>query len=136
MSAEPAHDIILVDEQDNPLGTSDKLSAHQHGGALHRAFSVFLFDASGRMLLQQRGAGKYHFANLWTNACCSHPRPGEETIDAARRRVREELGIDVALTHAFGFVYRAEDPTSGLTEHEYDHVFVGRFEGQLAPNLD
>jgi isopentenyl-diphosphate delta-isomerase len=134
MSAEPAHDIVLVDEHDRPVGTSDKLAAHQRGGVLHRAFSVFLFDAQGRMLLQQRAATKYHFANLWTNACCSHPRPGEAVAEAARRRVREELGIDVPLTPALTFVYRAEDPASGLTEHEYDHVFVGRLDGEPAPN--
>jgi isopentenyl-diphosphate delta-isomerase len=130
----PADDLVLVDENDRPLGTAEKLAAHQRGGALHRAFSVFLFDAAGRMLLQRRAAGKYHFGGLWTNACCSHPRPAEAVADAARRRVREELGIDVPLDHAFGFVYRAEDPASGLTEHEYDHVFVGRFDGEAVPD--
>ena len=130
----PPADIVLVDENDVAVGTSEKLAAHVNGGTLHRAFSVFLFDAEGRMLLQQRAATKYHFGGLWTNACCSHPRSGEPVIDAARRRVREELGVDVALRHAFGFVYRAEDPVSGLTEHEYDHVFVGRFDGETAPD--
>src|SRR5687767_11187246 len=95
-------DLVLVDEHDRPLGTAEKLAAHQRGGTLHRAFSVFLFNDAGRMLLQQRAAGKYHFGGLWTNACCSHPRPGEAVEDAARRRVREELGVDVPLTHAFG----------------------------------
>jgi isopentenyl-diphosphate delta-isomerase len=128
-------DIVLVDEQDRPLGTCAKLDAHEDGGRLHRAFSVFLFDPHGRMLLQQRAATKYHFGGLWTNACCSHPRPGEAVIEAARRRVREELGVDVVLTPALTFVYRAEDPQSGLTEHEYDHVFVGRVnEGDVKPD--
>lgn len=130
----PADDIVLVDEHDRPLGTCPKLAAHQNGGTLHRAFSVFLFDATRRMLLQQRAATKYHFGGLWTNACCSHPRPGEAVIDAARRRVREELGVDVELKAVLSFVYRAQDPQSGLTEHEYDHVFVGRLEGDAAPN--
>lgn len=128
------HELVLVDERDRALGTCEKLAAHQGGGALHRAFSVFLFDAGGRMLLQQRAAGKYHFGGLWTNACCSHPRPGEAVADAARRRVREELGVDVDVTPAFAFVYRAHDPATGLTEHEYDHVFLGRFDGRANPD--
>src|SRR4051812_39251181 len=127
----PANEIVLVDEQDRPLGTCAKMAAHVNGGRLHRAFSVFLFDAQGRMLLQQRAMTKYHFSGLWTNACCSHPRPGEAVIVAARRRVREELGVDVELKVVLSFVYRAEDPRSGLTEHEYDHVLVGRLDGNV-----
>ena len=133
-AANSPDDIVLVDEHDRALGTSGKLAAHQNGGTLHRAFSVFLFDATGRMLLQQRAATKYHFGGLWTNACCSHPRPGEAVIDAARRRVREELGVDVALRPVMSFVYRAEDPKSGLTEHEYDHVLVGTLAGDVTPD--
>jgi len=124
----PPDDIVLVNEHDHPLGTCAKLAAHVSGGRLHRAFSVFLFDAAGRMLIQQRAAGKYHFGGLWTNACCSHPRPGEAVMDAARRRVREELGVHVDLRPLTTFVYRAEDPQSGLTEHEYDHVFAGQLD--------
>jgi isopentenyl-diphosphate delta-isomerase len=129
-------DVILVDEQDHPVGTTGKLAAHERGGTLHRAFSVFIFNSQGQMLLQQRAATKYHFGTLWTNACCSHPRPGEEVADAARRRLQEEFGFDLPLRRAFAFVYRAEDLATGLAEHEYDHVFVGRFDGTPLPNPD
>jgi isopentenyl-diphosphate Delta-isomerase len=131
----PARDrVVLVDEQDRPLGTAAKLEAHQAGGRLHRAFSVFIFDSSGRMLLQHRGAGKYHFGGLWTNACCSHPQPGEPVADAAQLRLQEEFGFDAELSPAFTFTYRATDPASGLTEHEFDHVFFGRFDGEPRPD--
>jgi isopentenyl-diphosphate delta-isomerase len=129
--------IILVDEQDRPVGYDEKLRAHQNGGRLHRAFSVFIFDAAGRMLLQRRSVKKYHFGGLWTNACCSHPRKGQSVAEAARLRLRQEFGIDVPdLAEAFSFVYRAEDPSSGLTEHEFDHVLCGQFEGEPRPNSD
>lgn len=124
-STPPVERVVLVDENDREVGTAEKLAAHRDGGRLHRAFSVFLFDERGRVLLQQRAAAKYHFPLLWTNACCGHPRPGETVQDASRRRVREELGVEVALRAAFAFVYVAEDPPSGLTEREYDHVLVG-----------
>jgi isopentenyl-diphosphate Delta-isomerase len=128
--------VVLVDEQDNELGVREKLAAHRNGGQLHRAFSVFLFHPDGRMLLQRRAWEKYHFGGRWTNACCSHPRPGEATRDAATRRLREELGIETELTELFAFVYQADDPDSGLSEYEYDHVFVGEFEGELCPSPD
>ena len=133
--------LILVDEQDRPVGLAAKLAAHQGGGRLHRAFSIFIFDAAGRMLLQRRSVKKYHFGGLWTNACCSHPRGGgmgreQDLADAARARLREEFGFEVPLREAFSFVYRAEDPASGLVEHEFDHVFVGRFDGEPRPNAD
>ncbi|MGC4047150.1 MAG: isopentenyl-diphosphate Delta-isomerase [Armatimonas sp.] len=126
--------VILVTEADEEVGTQEKLAAHQNGGQLHRAFSVFLFHPDGRMLLQCRALTKYHFGGLWTNACCSHPHPGEATPDAAARRLQEELSISAELTEAFSFVYRAEDSATGLTEHEFDHVFIGRFDGVLVPN--
>ena len=126
--------VILVDESDREIGTCEKLEAHLHGGRLHRAFSVFLFSPGGQLFLQRRAGGKYHFPGLWTNACCSHPRPGEATDAAAHRRLREELGIAAEITELFSFVYRAEDPASGLTEHEFDHVFLGKFDGE--PNLN
>ncbi|HOR74910.1 MAG TPA: isopentenyl-diphosphate Delta-isomerase [Kiritimatiellia bacterium] len=126
--------VILVDEQDRPVGRMEKLAAHEHGGTRHRAFSVFLVDAQGRWLLQRRAAGKYHFPNLWTNACCSHPRPGEETEAAAHRRLREELGVACDLTHRFRFEYKATSAAEGLTEHEMDHVFTGVYVGELQPN--
>jgi isopentenyl-diphosphate delta-isomerase len=123
--------VIVVDERDRELGAAEKLEAHR-AGALHRAFSVFVFDRDGRLLLQKRAAGKYHSAGLWSNTACGHPRPGEATPAAARRRLREEMGFDCELRGAFEFVYRAE-VSGGLVEHEYDHVFFGRFDGEPAP---
>lgn len=127
-------EIILVDEDDREVGFAEKVSAHRDGGRLHRAFSIVLFNTRGEMLLQLRAAAKYHFGGLWTNACCGHPRRGEALEAAARRRLREELGIDVELREVFSFVYRATDPGSGLTENEFDHVFVGRFDGDPDPD--
>ena len=94
--------LILVDEQDNPVGTCEKMEAHRQG-LLHRAFSVFIFDAQGRMLLQQRALSKYHSGGLWTNACCSHPFPGEDNLTAAQRRLQEEMGVTTSLNKAFDF---------------------------------
>ena len=125
-------EVILVDEADRQIGLSPKLQAHKQG-ALHRAVSVFVLDGAGRVLLQQRAATKYHSAGLWANTCCSHPRPGETPVVAARRRVREEMGIDCALEPAGVFTYRA-DVGGGLIEHEVDHVFVGRYDGDPEPN--
>jgi isopentenyl-diphosphate delta-isomerase len=123
--------VVLVNERDEAIGTMGKLEAHRTG-ALHRAFSVFLFDGQGRLLLQRRAQGKYHSAGLWTNTCCSHPRPGEPVIDAARRRLREEMGIEAALEHRFSFIYKASFD-NGLHEHELDHVFFGAFSGEPRP---
>ena len=124
--------VILVDEQDRELGSCGKLRAHREG-ALHRAFSVFVFDDAGRLLLQRRARAKYHSGGLWSNTACGHPRPGEETAAAARRRLREEMNFECELREAFAFVYRAE-LAGGLVEHEYDHVFVGTFGGSPAPD--
>lgn len=128
----PEDMVVTVDERDRATGRMEKLAAHRHG-VLHRAFSVFVFDAGGRLLLQRRASGKYHSANLWSNTCCSHPRPGETVLAAARRRLLEEMGLDCPLRVVFGFVYRAA-LDSGLVEHEYDHVIVGRFDGAPAPD--
>ncbi len=127
--------IILVNEEDHEIGAADRDDAHRPPGRLHRAFSVFLFDAGGRMLIQKRAATKPRFGNLWSNACCSHPRPGEATEAAAHRRLTEELGIDCPLEYRFSFIYRAEDAAGGWVEHELDHVFVGRCDaiGRLDP---
>lgn len=125
--------VILVDEQDRETGTAGKMDAHRNGGCLHRAFSVIVFSPEGRMLLQRRAATKYHSQSLWTNTCCSHPAPGETTLAAAHRRLREEMGFDTPLEEAFAFVYKATLDT-GLTEHEYDHVFVGEYSGE--PHCD
>lgn len=125
-------DLILVNEKDEVLGTMEKMEAHRKA-VLHRAFSVFIFNNKGEMLLQQRASGKYHSPNLWTNACCSHPRPGEATLAAAQRRLKEELGFVVTLQKAFDFIYTASFD-NGLTENEFDHVFIGVYEGVILPD--
>lgn len=124
--------VILVDEYDVLTGTMEKMAAHEKA-VLHRAFSVFIFNARGDLLLQQRAKEKYHSGGLWTNSCCSHPRPGEETQAAATRRLREELGFETPLEKIFDFVYKA-DFDNGLTEHEFDHVFVGYYDGEVKPD--
>ena len=126
--------VILVNEKDQPIGLMDKMEAHQKG-ILHRAFSVFLFDKKGRMLLQQRAKEKYHGALLWTNACCSHPFENEKIEDAAQRRMREELGVTTPLEKIFCFTYHAAVENE-LIEHEYDHVFAGEYEGKIFPDPD
>lgn len=124
--------VILVDPKDRELGVAEKMQAHIDG-SLHRAFSVFVFDNDGRLLLQRRAREKYHSGGLWSNTACGHPRPGETTIAAAHRRLREEMGFDCALHEAFAFLYRAE-MDGALVEHEYDHVFVGAYDGEPAPD--
>jgi isopentenyl-diphosphate delta-isomerase len=119
--------VILVNEKDVIKGTAGKMEVHEKG-LLHRAFSVFIFNCKGEMLLQQRAMHKYHSGGLWTNACCSHPKPGEETTTAALRRLKEEMGFETDLEKVFDFVYKAE-LENGLTEHEFDHVFVGQYNG-------
>lgn len=115
--------VVLVDSQDNEVGIMEKMEAHEKG-LLHRAFSIFLFNSKGEMLLQQRALSKYHSPGLWTNACCSHPAPNETTLEAGKRRLQEELGLSTVLVEAFKFEYRATFDNS-LTEHELDHVLVG-----------
>ena len=115
--------VILVDEHNYETGVMAKLEAHV-SGVLHRAFSVFIFNSRGEVLLQQRAAGKYHSANLWSNTCCSHPRPFEPVDYAAFRRLYEEMGLICQLEEKFSFIYKA-DLGNGLWEHEFDHVFVG-----------
>jgi isopentenyl-diphosphate delta-isomerase len=115
--------VILVDERDNALGIMEKIAAHQLG-QLHRAFSVFIFNSKGQLLLQQRAHDKYHSAGKWSNTCCSHPRPGEQNIEAAKRRLKEEMGLDCELLYGFNFIYRTTF-SNGLCEHEFDHVFFG-----------
>ncbi|MFN3916582.1 MAG: isopentenyl-diphosphate Delta-isomerase [Flavobacteriales bacterium] len=124
--------VILVDEQDNPLGLMEKMEAHEKG-VLHRAFSVFVFNSNREMLLQQRAFGKYHSGGLWTNTCCSHPRNGESAEEAAHRRLQEEMGFDCALKKVFYFIYK-KDLDNHLTEHEFDHVFIGTYDG--VPNIN
>jgi len=128
----PVHDIILVNERDEQVGTMGKMDAHRKA-LLHRAFSVFIFNNKGEMLLQQRARNKYHSAGLWTNACCSHPIPGETTLAGAQRRLKEELGFVVPLQKAFDFIYKAGFD-NGLTENEFDHVFIGEYNGEIRPD--
>lgn len=124
--------VVLVSEKDEILGVMDKMQAHENG-ILHRAFSVFLFNDKGEMLLQKRAADKYHSPNQWTNAVCSHPRMGETYMEAAQRRLKEELGIETPITYRFNFLYKA-DVGQNLWEHELDHVFTGNFEGAFKLN--
>lgn len=124
--------VILVTEHDDMVGVIDKMEAHRQG-LLHRAFSIFIFNSKGEMLLQQRASNKYHSAGLWSNACCSHPRPGEKTKDAALRRLKEELGFETAIGEVFDFVYKAKFDNE-LTEHEFDHVFTGEYNGEIKIN--
>ncbi len=125
-------EVILVNEHDEGSGTIGKLEAHQKG-LLHRAFSIFIFNSKGQMLLQQRASTKYHSGGLWSNACCSHPRPGEDTLAAAQRRLKEELGFETTLHKIFHFTYKTSF-ANGLTEHEFDHVYTGVYEGSITPN--
>ena len=126
--------VILVDENDNQVGVMPKLEAHQKG-LLHRAFSVFIFNSKYELLLQKRASSKYHSGGLWTNTCCSHPREGEEILDAAKRRLIEEMGIDTSLRKVHDFIYKAE-LDNDLTEHEFDHVFYGIYNEDPIINKD
>lgn len=126
--------VILVNENDEQIGLSEKLAAHQKG-ALHRAVSVFVFNKKGELLLQRRALTKYHGAGLWTNTCCTHPRDGEISEACAVRRLKEEMGIDAQVEKQFSFVYKAE-VENGLIENEFDHVFFGVYEGDISLNPD
>ena len=126
--------VILVDEKDNQVGLMPKLDAHEKG-ILHRAFSIFIFNSDYKLLLQKRASSKYHSGGLWTNTCCSHPRDGEDTIDAANRRLYEEMGIKTSLRKVFDFIYRAE-LDNNLIENEFDHVFYGVYNEDPILNTD
>jgi isopentenyl-diphosphate delta-isomerase len=127
-------EVILVNEKDEPIGTMEKMEVHRKA-LLHRAFSVFIFNTKGEMLLQQRAQHKYHSAGLWTNACCSHPVPGEDTKKAAIRRLNEELGFTASIEKIFDFTYRSVFD-NGLTEFEFDHVFAGIYDEEIYPDKD
>ena len=127
-------DVILVDESDRQIGVMEKMEVHQKA-LLHRAFSIFIFNNKGEMLLQKRAADKYHSGGLWTNACCSHPQPGQTTIEAAINRLQEEMGFTTPIQKAFDFIYKASFD-NGLTEHEFDHVFTGIYEGTIIPDKE
>lgn len=115
--------VILVDENDVPVGEMEKIEAHEKA-LLHRAFSILIFNSKNELLIQQRAHSKYHSPGLWTNTCCSHQRPGESTMDAAKRRLDEEMGMSAKLEPSFSFIYKAPFD-NGLTEHEFDHVLIG-----------
>ena len=124
--------VILVDSEDREIGTAEKLDAHRRA-LLHRAISVLIRDSGGRLLLQKRQAGKYHSGGLWTNCCCSHPCPGEAPLEAAHRRLREEMGFDCALEPLGLTTYRAA-VGDGMTEHEIVHLFAGIHDGRVSPD--
>lgn len=118
-------DIILVDKKDKEIGLGEKMPVHRLG-QLHRAFSVFIFNDKGELMLQRRAASKYHSPNLWSNTCCSHPHPSEQTLNGAERRLKEEMGFTCTLSKAFSFSYEVKF-SNGLYENEYDHVYIGRY---------
>lgn len=126
--------VVFVDEMDREIGTGPKFQAHVDG-RLHRAVSVFLFNQADQLLLQRRAPGKYHSGGRWSNTCCTHPWPGEDVAAAARRRLYEEMRIHCPLERIGGLVYRAP-VADALIEHEYDHLFVGRYEGDPTPDPD
>ena len=126
--------VILVDKNDNQVGLMPKIEAHEKG-VLHRAFSIFIFNSKYELLLQKRASSKYHSGGLWTNTCCSHPREGEDILDAANRRLDEEMGITTSLRKVYDFIYKAELDNQ-LTEHEFDHVFYGVFDNDPTLNKD
>ena len=126
--------VILVDENDQPVGEMEKLAAHLQDKR-HRAFSIFIFDRQANWLLQRRALSKYHCPGLWSNACCSHPAPGDELLKIAKKRLREEMGFSCPLDEIFSFSYRVEFE-KGLTENEFDHVLIGEYEGRVAPSKE
>ena len=130
----PVEYVVLVNKNNQPLGTMEKMEAHERG-ELHRAFSVFVFNSEGQMMLQRRADEKYHSPGLWTNTVCSHPRTGEKITMAAHRRMKEEMGFDCELEEAFSFIYKA-DVGDGLIEHEFDQVFIGTCDKKPTPNPD
>ena len=126
--------IILVDKHDNEIGVIEKIETHRLG-LLHRAFSIFIFNEKGEMLLQKRALSKYHSGGLWSNTCCGHPRPNELTKQAAIRRLGEEFGFETSINKLFHFSYHAS-LDNHLIENEFDHVFIGEYDGVLNPNPD
>ncbi len=127
-----SEDVILVDENDNQIGLMEKMETHEKG-LLHRCFSILVFNKDKKVLVHQRALDKYHCGGLWTNTCCSHQRDGESTLDAAHRRLEEELGFTCELEEQFTFIYKAAFD-NGLTEHEFDHVLFGTHDGDTNPN--
>lgn len=131
MAKEKITYVIIVDKKDKETGKEEKIKAHQEG-KLHRAFSIFIFNKKGELLLQKRAASKYHSPCLWSNTCCSHPRPGFDLKGEAKKRLKEEMGLEVDLKEIFTFVYRVK--IGKLIEHEFDHIFIGKFNEDPKPN--
>lgn len=127
----PKEKVILVNERDEKIGFEEKIKAHLKG-KLHRAFSIFIFNKKGELLIQKRAQSKYHSGGLWSNTCCSHPRPNENLIAAAKRRLKEEMGIETELKEVFSLTYKSK--VGSLIENEFDHVFIGNFNGKPLPN--
>ena len=125
-------EVIIVNKKDRQIGTMEKVEAHRQG-LLHRAFSIFIFNSKNEMLLQKRAINKYHSGGLWTNTCCSHPKPGEDMDAAANRRLMEEMNINCSIKKVFSFIYKKE-VDNYLIEHEFDHVYLGKFDGVPEPN--
>lgn len=126
--------IIVVDEYDNVIEPIEKIDAHRKG-VLHRAFSIFIFNSNNQLLLQKRNQSKYHSGGLWTNSCCGHPKYNEILEDAVHRRLKEEMGFNCELTEKLSFIYKA-NLENNLIENEFDHVFIGKYDGEIVPNVD
>jgi isopentenyl-diphosphate delta-isomerase len=126
--------IIAVDEFDKEIGSIEKMEAH-YKGILHRAFSILVFNSNNQLLLQKRSVKKYHSPGLWTNTCCSHPKHGEDLQDAVYRRIKEEMGFTCKLEEIYSFIYKVEFEDN-LFENEYDHVFIGKYDGEVVPNKE
>jgi isopentenyl-diphosphate delta-isomerase len=131
MAKKKTSEVILVDKEGKEIGKGEKLKVHQEG-KLHRAFSIFIFNKKGELLLQKRAKSKYHSPCLWSNTCCSHPRPGFDIKEEAKKRLKEEMGIETDLKEIFSFTYKAK--VGGLIEHEFDYVFIGKFDGNPKPS--
>ncbi|NUJ97619.1 isopentenyl-diphosphate Delta-isomerase [Candidatus Gracilibacteria bacterium] len=127
--------VVLVDENNNEIGTMEKLEAHEKG-ILHRAISIFVFNDAGELLLQQRAKHKYHAGGLWTNTVCSHPRLGETYEDAVQRRLQEEMGFTCPLEKFGEIVYNVGFLEGDLREHEHDTIFIGTYNGEVNPNTE
>lgn len=127
-------EVILVDQFDKQIGTMEKMQAHKEG-VLHRAFSIFVFNSNNELLLHKRASNKYHSAGLWTNTCCSHPRPNERIVDAAKRRIKEEMGFECEVKPLYEFIYY-QPLENGLSEHELDHVLIGKYNDAPEVNKD
>jgi len=126
-------EVVLVDKQDNQIGKEEKIKAHKEA-KLHRAFSILVFNRKGDWLLQKRAKTKYHSPGLWTNTCCSHPRPNKDLMEEAKKRLKEEMGFGCPLKESFSFIYKAK--VGDLTEYEFDHVLLGEFSGNPCPNKE